>query len=57
MFQRLTVDVIARCAFGLETDCQNNPEDPFMVNVQALFRGQGSAAFRFMSKYGHKDGT
>ncbi len=36
-YQRLTLDVIGRCGFGLRTDAQTDPEDPFLVNIRTLF--------------------
>ncbi|XP_050388972.2 cytochrome P450 3A29 isoform X2 [Patella vulgata] len=32
-----TMDVIARTAFGLDTDSQNNPDEPFVDNARKLF--------------------
>ncbi|KAK6166505.1 hypothetical protein SNE40_023174 [Patella caerulea] len=32
-----TMDVIARTAFGLNTDSQNNPDEPFVDNARKLF--------------------
>ena len=31
------MDVIARTAFGIETDTQKNPNSPFVVNANKLF--------------------
>ncbi|XP_067672070.1 cytochrome P450 3A11-like [Haliotis asinina] len=36
-FQCLTLDVIGRCAFGLRTDAQTDPNDPFLNNIRTLF--------------------
>ncbi|KAL5018223.1 hypothetical protein ScPMuIL_003945 [Solemya velum] len=36
-FQSLTLDVIGRCAFGLQTNAQTDPNDPFMTNIGILF--------------------
>ncbi|ESO83981.1 hypothetical protein LOTGIDRAFT_108496, partial [Lottia gigantea] len=39
MFQCLTVDVIGRCAFGLQTDAQKDSTDPFLTQIRTLFNG------------------
>ncbi|XP_071488961.1 cytochrome P450 3A7-like [Diadema antillarum] len=33
------MDGIARCAFGLQVDSQNNPDDPFVENARQLING------------------
>jgi cytochrome P450 len=35
--QRLTMDTIWSCVFGLDTDMQNNPNDPYLVQSQRVF--------------------
>jgi cytochrome P450 len=37
MYQALTLDVIGRCAFGIHTDCQNNPNDEFLICCKQVF--------------------
>lgn len=37
-FQALTLDVIGKCAFAIDCDCQTNPNDPFLVNGQKFFK-------------------
>ncbi|CAL1299476.1 unnamed protein product [Larinioides sclopetarius] len=39
MFQGLTMDVIGRTAFGIQTDAQNNPNDPLLRSSKILFSG------------------
>lgn len=36
-FKALTLDVIAQCAFAMDTDCQNNPDDLFLVHGRNYF--------------------
>uniref|UniRef100_A0A914XQM6 Cytochrome P450 n=1 Tax=Plectus sambesii TaxID=2011161 RepID=A0A914XQM6_9BILA len=36
-FKALTLDVIAQCAFAMDTDCQNNPNDLFLVHGRNYF--------------------
>ncbi|GIZ01346.1 cytochrome P450 3A28 [Caerostris extrusa] len=39
MFQGLTMDVIGRTAFGIQTDSQNNPNDPLLRSSQVFLSG------------------
>lgn len=39
LYQRLTLDVIGRCAFGLQTNAQTDEEDDFLKNIRFLFDG------------------
>ncbi|XP_071507570.1 cytochrome P450 3A6-like [Diadema antillarum] len=39
VFEAFTMDGIARCAFGLEIDSQNNPNDPFVANAKTILNG------------------
>ncbi|GFS74159.1 cytochrome P450 3A1 [Nephila pilipes] len=39
MYQGLTMDVIGRTAFGIQTDAQNNPNDPLLRSSKLLFSG------------------
>ncbi|UJR11767.1 hypothetical protein I4U23_015949 [Adineta vaga] len=36
-YKRMTMDVICRCAFGLDTDLQNNPNNVYFKKVEAIF--------------------
>ncbi|CAF4198665.1 unnamed protein product [Rotaria sordida] len=36
LFKRFTMDTIWSCGFGLDTDMQNNPNDPHLVQSQRL---------------------
>ncbi|KAG8194931.1 hypothetical protein JTE90_021392 [Oedothorax gibbosus] len=38
MYQRLTMDVVGRTAFGIQTDVQNNPDDLFLRCAKVLFQ-------------------
>jgi cytochrome P450 len=42
-FQCLTLDVIGRCAFGLQTNAQTDPNDPFLANIRFLFNGMATS--------------
>uniref|UniRef100_A0A915I7Y7 Cytochrome P450 n=1 Tax=Romanomermis culicivorax TaxID=13658 RepID=A0A915I7Y7_ROMCU len=37
-FQALTLDVIGQCAFAMKVNCQTDPKDPFLIDVQKLFQ-------------------
>ncbi|VDM27287.1 unnamed protein product [Toxocara canis] len=36
-FKALTLDVVAKCAFALSSDCQNNVRDPFLLHSRNYF--------------------
>ena len=36
--KRFTMDTIWNCAFGLDIDLQNNPENPYLVHSNQVFR-------------------
>ena len=36
-FKRFTMDTIWSCAFGVDTDMQNNVDDPYLIHSQAMF--------------------
>ncbi|CAF1516225.1 unnamed protein product [Rotaria sp. Silwood1] len=36
LFKRFTMDTIWSCGFGLDTDMQNNPNDPYLVQSQRM---------------------
>ncbi|XP_063957972.1 cytochrome P450 3A9-like [Lytechinus pictus] len=36
--EAFTMDGIAKCAFGLQVDSQNNPSDPFVTNARELMK-------------------
>ena len=37
VFEALTLDVVCSSAFGIEVNSQQNPEDPFVINVKKVF--------------------
>ena len=37
LYGAFTMDVIARCGFGLKLDSQKNKDDPFVKNAKKLF--------------------
>lgn len=37
VFQCLTLDVIGRCAFGLQTRAQTDRDDEFLTHIRSLF--------------------
>ena len=37
VFQCLTLDIIGRCAFGLQTRAQTDQDDEFLTNIRSLF--------------------
>ncbi|KAL4239783.1 Cytochrome P450 3A4 [Mactra antiquata] len=39
LYQCLTLDVIGRCAFGLQTNAQTDKDDEFLHNIRVLFDG------------------
>ena len=39
-FEAFTMDGIAKCAFGLQVDSQNNPDDPFVKNAKTFTANQ-----------------
>ncbi|XP_054709649.1 cytochrome P450 3A24-like [Uloborus diversus] len=49
MYQGLTMDVIGRTAFGIQTDVQNNPNDPFLRSVRVLLSGDSSSILSIIS--------
>ncbi|CAF3780088.1 unnamed protein product [Rotaria sp. Silwood1] len=36
-FKRFTMDTIWSCGFGVDTDMQNNVNDPYLLNTQKMF--------------------
>ena len=36
-YKRFTMDTIWSCGFGLDTDMQNNADDPYLLNSQQIF--------------------
>ncbi|XP_022245808.1 cytochrome P450 3A7-like isoform X1 [Limulus polyphemus] len=48
MYQGLTTDVIGQTAFGIQTNVQQNPKDPFLTNCRAFFNIQTSEFFIFL---------
>ena len=52
MYQSLTLDVIGRCAFGLQTNAQTDKDDPFLKNIRILFNGLATTVIQpLVSKY------
>lgn len=41
-YKCLTMDLIWRCCFGIKTDMQNDPEDPFLKRSQEVFAREKS---------------
>jgi len=39
LLQRLTMDIICKCAFGVDTNCQVNVNDPFIVSLRKFLGG------------------
>eukprot|EP00057_Strongylocentrotus_purpuratus_P011651 XP_011666125.1 PREDICTED: cytochrome P450 3A24 [Strongylocentrotus purpuratus] len=39
VFEAFTMDGIAKCAFGLQVDSQNNPDDPFVKHAKRIMDG------------------
>ncbi|CAF1396471.1 unnamed protein product [Didymodactylos carnosus] len=37
LYKRMTMDVICRCAFGVDTDMQNNPDNIYLKKVARVF--------------------
>ncbi|CAF1212484.1 unnamed protein product [Didymodactylos carnosus] len=37
LYKRLTMDVIWTCGFGVDTDMQNNPDNPYLTHSQRIF--------------------
>ncbi|XP_063957974.1 cytochrome P450 3A9-like [Lytechinus pictus] len=40
LFEAFTMDGIAKCAFGLQVNSQNNPSDPFVTNAKELMKNR-----------------
>ncbi|OWA52716.1 Cytochrome P450 3A24 [Hypsibius exemplaris] len=51
LFQGLTLDVIGRCAFARNTDCQRNTQDIFLTNVRAIFANASSPVIRIIQMF------
>lgn len=41
-YKSLTMDLIWRCCFGIETDIQNDPTNPYLVRSQQVFARESS---------------
>jgi cytochrome P450 family 3 subfamily A len=37
IYKSLTMDLIWRCCFGIQTDMQNNPNNPYLIRSQQVF--------------------
>ena len=48
-YKRMTMDVICRCAFGVDTDLQNNPDNMYFKKVEEIFTrtDRMSSLFKF----------
>jgi cytochrome P450 len=42
MYKSLTMDLIWRCCFGIKTDMQNNPNNPYLIRSQQVFARENS---------------
>ncbi|XP_074613329.1 cytochrome P450 3A8-like [Acropora palmata] len=42
LFQGLTMDVILQCAFGIQADTQNNPDEPAITAAKRVINGSAS---------------
>ncbi|CAF1058719.1 unnamed protein product [Adineta steineri] len=50
-YKRMTMDVICRCAFGLDTDLQNNPNNIYFKKLEEIFgRNVRSSGFFKLAK-------
>ncbi|KAL3877748.1 hypothetical protein ACJMK2_035410 [Sinanodonta woodiana] len=47
-YQSLTLDVIGRCAFGLQTNAQTDPKDEFLTNIRFLFSGLSKTCILYL---------
>jgi len=45
IYKSLTMDLIWRCCFGIKTDMQNNPNNPFLLRSQQVFARENSTYF------------
>jgi len=45
LYKCLTMDLIWRCCFGIKTDMQNNPNNPFLLRSQQVFARENSTYF------------
>ncbi|XP_076351933.1 cytochrome P450 3A11-like [Tachypleus tridentatus] len=48
MYQELTVDVIGQTVFGIQTNVQHNPNNPFLTNSRAVANTQTSGFLIFL---------
>jgi cytochrome P450 family 3 subfamily A len=42
IYKSLTMDLIWRCCFGIKTDMQNNPNNPYLIRSQQVFARENS---------------
>jgi cytochrome P450 len=42
LYKSLTMDLIWRCCFGIQTDMQNNPNNPYLIRSQQVFARESS---------------
>ena len=45
LFKQLTMDIICRCAFGIDSDVQSNVDNPFLVQSEKFFRDNHEKVF------------
>ena len=54
MFSSVTMDVIAKCAFGLNIDKLGEKDDPFMKNAQTVFNPPVNKSPLIVIPYNHR---
>jgi cytochrome P450 len=42
IYKSLTMDLIWRCCFGIQTDMQSNPNNPYLIRSQQVFAREGN---------------
>lgn len=42
VYKALTMDLIWRCCFGIQTDMQNNPNNPYLIRSQQVFASENN---------------
>ncbi|UJR21070.1 hypothetical protein I4U23_024170 [Adineta vaga] len=47
LYKRLTMDVICRCAFGIDTDMQNDINNPYLLKSAEVFKTDVETLFPF----------
>ncbi|CAN7990006.1 unnamed protein product [Ixodes pacificus] len=49
--QGLSLDVISKCAFAWQVDCQKNPNDPLLLSVQTVFHDVENSSFQQVIRF------